>query len=351
MVSESVVPDRLRNSAPAVPVDLGKSLVLVALGENMKTKSSMWLMASGVFALATCGCGGSPATVNANTASSAPAAAASGTPPATVAPADARVPGAGDILSVLSVEHQVDLASERDGVVLSIAKDEGSAVKAGDVLAQLDDRDLQMQLVKARDDLQVAQNNVQYKEAELKAKNAAYKRQQQLRHYGLSSEADLEQAQFEAKGAEYDVHGWEALVESSQAEIRRIQLGIDQMRIHAPFPGVVVSRFIREGESLKKGDRCFRVSQLGPLQVRFQIPESSPVRPQRGAAVELSLVAGATRAFTARIVKISPTVDPASDSYDVVAQLESAKHSSLLPGMAVRVHWPGTAVTSERNRP
>ena len=45
-----------------------------------------------------------------------------------------------DVLSVLSVEHQVDLSAERDGVVVSLAKDEGSAVKAGDILGQLDDR-------------------------------------------------------------------------------------------------------------------------------------------------------------------------------------------------------------------
>jgi hypothetical protein len=39
--------------------------------------------------------------------------------------------GTGDILSVLSVEHQVDVATETDGLVVSVAKDEGSEVKAG----------------------------------------------------------------------------------------------------------------------------------------------------------------------------------------------------------------------------
>ena len=49
----------------------------------------------------------------------------------------------GDILSVLTVEHQVDVAAQRDGVVTSISKDEGGGVKVGEVLAQLDDRSLQ----------------------------------------------------------------------------------------------------------------------------------------------------------------------------------------------------------------
>jgi RND family efflux transporter MFP subunit len=243
---------------------------------------------------------------------------------------------------VLSVEHQVDLAALRDGAVLAVSKDEGSAVKASEVLGQLDDRDLQMELIKAQDDLQVSQNNVKYKEAELKAKGAAYRRQQQLRDLGLSTQADLEAAEFEAKGAEYDLHGWEALVESGQAEIRRIELEIDQTRLRAPFSGVIVRRYVRAGESVKKGDRCFRVSQLSPLQVHFQVPESSPERPQRGAPVALSLVNDANRALTAKIVKISPTVDPSSDSFDVVAQLTGSGISDLRPGMAVRVSWPAT---------
>src|SRR6202167_172090 len=207
-------------------------------------------------------------------------------------PGSGSVPGATashEVLSVLSVEHQVDVATERDGVVVSIAQDEGSTVKKGDVLGQLDDRTLQIELIKARDDLQVAQNNVKYKQAELKAKGAALARQQQLRDLGLSSQADLEQAEFEARGAEYDMHGWEAMAESSQAEIHRLEIELDQTRLRAPFPGAVVVRYVREGQQVAKGDKCFRVSQLAPLEVQFQVPESSR-HPAHGAAVKLTLV-------------------------------------------------------------
>jgi RND family efflux transporter MFP subunit len=273
----------------------------------------------------------------------APGASTSPSAPAAPVPVAARSSDPGDILSVLSVEHQVDLSAQKDGVITSILKDEGALVKAGDILAQLDDRDMQMQLIKARDDLQVSQNNVKYKEAELKAKSAALKRQQQLRALGLSSEADLEAAEFSAKGAEYDLRGWEALVESGQAEIRRLDITIDQMRVRAPYSGAVVRRYIREGQSVAKGDKCFRISQLSPLQVQFQISESAGRRPERGAPVQLSLVGDSNRTLSARIVKVSPTVDPASDSYDVTAQLNGPGLSDLRPGMAVRVEWPAAA--------
>src|ERR1700722_12808559 len=272
-----------------------------------------------------------------------PEATAKATPsqPSNVAVARASEPG--DILSVLTVEHQVDLSSQRDGVVISLAKDEGAAVKAGEILGHLDDRTLQQELVKARDDLKVTENNLQFKAAELKAKGAAYRRQQLLRDAGLSSQADLEKAEFEAKGAEYDMHGYEALVESGQAEMHRLEIEIDQTVLRAPFSGVVVRRYVRQGQAIAKGDKCFRISQLSPLQVQFQVSELAGPRPVSGAPVNLVLLDGSNRTLNAKIVKVSPTVDPSSDSYNVLAQLTGPDLANLRPGMAVRVGWSATS--------
>jgi len=275
----------------------------------------------------------------------APEATAKLTPfqPSPSSAAAARPSEPGDILSVLTVEHQVDLSSQRDGVVISVAKDEGAAVKAGEILGHLDDRTLQQELVKGRDDLKVTENNLQFKAAELKAKGAAYRRQQLLRDAGLSSEADLETAEFEAKGAEYDMHGYEALVESGQAELHRLEIEIDQTVLRAPFSGVVVRRYVREGQAIAKGDKCFRISQLSPLQVQFQVSELAGPRPVSGAPVNLVLLDGSNRTLNAKIVKVGPTVDPSSDSYNVLAQLTGPNLTNLRPGMAVRVGWPATS--------
>lgn len=307
-------------------------------------KRTLWILTAAM-AIGGAACGNSSVASGPNaTPAAAPKAPPAPHPAAPAAPAGpAKTGDAGDILSVLSVEHQVDISTERDGTVISLAKDEGAVVKAGELLGQLDDRTLQMELIKAHGDLQVAQNNVKYKEAELKAKNAALRRQQQLRTFGLSSEADLEAAEFEAKGAEFDLHGWEAMTGSAQAEIRRIEIQLEQTHLRAPFSGVVVRRYIREGEAISKGEKCFRVSQLGPLRVQFQVPESSGRRPERGARVDLSLLGDSARSWSALVVKVSPTVDPASDSYNVTAQLAGPGLSELRPGMAVRVIWPGTS--------
>jgi RND family efflux transporter MFP subunit len=309
-----------------------------------KMTKRTWIVGAAI-AVALAGCADTSAVSPARPASSdsAMATATSATQPDPAGPA--RPSENHEVLSVLSVEHQIDLASERDGVVVSIARDEGSEVNKGDVLAELDDRTLQIELAKARDELQVAQNNVKYKQSEVKAKAAALDRQQRLQAMGLSSQADLEQADFEAKGAEYDMHGWEANAESSQEEIKRLEIELDQTRLRAPFAGAVVVRYVRQGQQLAKGDKCFRVSQLAPLRVQFQVPESSGRRPTRGLKIGLSLVSDPNRALSATVVKISPVVDPSSDSYSVTAELSGKGIADLRPGMAVQVAWPGAANT------
>jgi len=295
----------------------------------------IWILA-GAMAWAVAGCDNSSVASSPKAPPPAPAAQPS------APPAAAKTTEPGDILSVLSVEHQVDVPTQTDGVVAEIIKDEGSSVRAGEILARLDDRSITAELEKAQADRRVAQNNVSYQDAEVKAKAANYRRQQQLRQYGLSSEADLEHAEFEAKGSEFDLASWKANLEKSQAEIRRLEAELDKTKIRAPFAGMVGHRYIRMGQGVSKSDKCFRISQLSPLLVQFQVPESAGRRPERGATVSLSLVGDSNRALTARIVNVGPTVDPSSDSYNVTARLTGPDLSDLRPGMSVRVDWPGT---------
>src|ERR1700735_4657544 len=231
MVRQRLVSSGLCAAARSFSLDLAEGLGLDAVamaieshksvtramrteGDSRKMTKFTTLLFSCALALATVGCGSScgnsqPSTGASADSSSGDIASSTTNGSARSVPSDID-DSKGDVLSVLSVEHQLDVTAQRDGMVVSVAKDQGATVTRGEILANLDDRTLQVDLIKARDDLQVAQNNVKYKEAEGKAKTAALQRQQQLRSLGLSSQADLEQADFEARAAEYDMPGWEA---------------------------------------------------------------------------------------------------------------------------------------------
>jgi RND family efflux transporter MFP subunit len=246
-----------------------------------------------------------------------------------------------EILSVLSVEQEVDILAQRRGIVQEVLVDQGSVVQKGAPLARLDDRELLIQRDKARADLAIADSNVKYNEAELKARQAALRRAQQMFEAGLNSQADLEEAEFRARGSQHDLDGWRATVDKQKAELRRIELEIEKTILRAPFSGVIVRRFLRSGQDVLADDKCFRLSQLTPLLVRFLVPETSPRRPRTGETVSLELLSSPRQKYSARIEKCSPIVDAASGSYEVTAQLTGANLSELRPGMSVRILWGG----------
>jgi len=279
------------------------------------------------------GCGRPEATVKPGSGERADAPR--DTIPATRAPAE----DAPDILSLLSVEHEADLRAQRDGVLVEVVRDQGASVAKGEMLARLDDRDSVAQLDRAQAEKTVAENNVKYNDAELHAKQAAFRRAAELREQGLLSLADYERAQFEAKGAEFDLAAWHANVERAQAEIRRLEVELERTRLRAPFAGVVARRYVREGQSVVKDDKCFRISELRPLQVRFLIPEASHRKPQLGQTLSVTVAGEPPRTVQASIRKVSPVVDPASASIEVLAELTGPGLEELRPGMAVHVRW------------
>jgi len=297
-------------------------------------KRAWCLLALAGLGLAAAACGGEGGKPSSPAVTAAPAET---TPPATASPPS---PGSAEreILSVLTVERQVDVLAEREGVAVEISHDEGDRVAAGAVLARLDDRELQAELDRARADLEIARTNVKYNEAELKARQAAHRRAQEMRELGLNSDADLEEAEFRAKASQYDLESWQTMVKRREAEIRLLELDLEKSRIRAPFGGVVARRYIRPGQNVGKSDPCFLLSQMAPLQVRFLVSETA-VPPRPGATVNVSPVSDRQRVYPARVLRVSPTVDAASGSYDVTAQLGGDDLGELRPGMSVRVSW------------
>lgn len=313
-------------------------MVMVAMkmprGDKMQ-RAALLIAAALGFGMAGCGNPAAASNTSDETASHPPTVSSVAKPTT-----KASAPQPLEILSVLSVEKAVDVTAQRDGVVLATESDEGSVIRSGQELGRLDDSTLEAEVQKAQSDLLVSENNVKYKQAEQQAKNAQLKRQQLLRASGLSSDADLEQAQFEAKGAGYELDSWRQEVKSSQAQINELQIEIAKTHIAAPFSGVVVRRYVRQGQQVAKNDKCFRVSQLGPLEVEFQVPETAGQQPVSGAAFTLQLVGSGGQPYAARVIRVSPTVDAASDSYDVVGRLTGANLAALRPGMSVQINWP-----------
>ncbi|HZQ92698.1 MAG TPA: efflux RND transporter periplasmic adaptor subunit [Terriglobales bacterium] len=274
--------------------------------------------------LALCGC-----------SDSRPAEAAAAAPLSTTAaskPADSALfEASGPIV----VENQLDVLAQRDGVVAHIAADTGARVSKGQLLAQLDDRQLQADKEAAEAKVASMEQNLKDFEAETRVLENDLNIAQQMYDAGLQTRQQLDHARYKLEGQRFQTRREAEIIRENRAMLRSLTLELEKTRILAPFDGVVARRYIREGQRVANNDRMFWVTATGPLSVKFTLPQEFAGKVAVADPVTVTAPAS-TAEYAARITRVSPVVDPASGSIEVQAQLTGAA-AGLLPGMTASV--------------
>jgi membrane fusion protein, multidrug efflux system len=281
-------------------------------------------------ALLGAGCGSAASDAPAVTNAAAP-------PPAAKAPAPAEPGDTGLTVSgPIIVEHQVDVTAQRDGVLAKILFDAPARVKAGTILARLDDRQIAANLEAARAKSRGIAADLKNWEADEEVMKADYGRAQHLWNLGLISEEQLQHAKYKVESDQWDIKRVQETLNTAHQEERSLELELEKMSITAPFDGLIARRYVREGQSVSKGDRLFWVTEESPLLMRFTLPEKFFGRVRSAQQFEITSPDVPGEKHSARIKEISPVVDPASGTFEVLVQLQGNR-GSLRPGMTANI--------------
>lgn len=235
------------------------------------------------------------------------------------------------------VENQVDVAAQRDGVVVVIAADTGQSVHKGDLLAQLDDRELLSDREVAQQKLDAIDADVKNWEAELKVLQSDLERAQKMWEAHIISKEVYEHTQYNTQADQYELLRERKNYLSQQAALHSLDLELQKTQIVAPFDGVIARRYLRAGQRVEAGARLFWVTAMSPLRVRFTLPERFVQKVHPGDLVSVSsLDQHAPAIHSARIIQVSPVVDPASDTIEILAEILGAP-DDLRPGMKTSI--------------
>ncbi|HLY43143.1 MAG TPA: efflux RND transporter periplasmic adaptor subunit [Terracidiphilus sp.] len=236
----------------------------------------------------------------------------------------------------LVAEQQADIAAERDGRVVQIGVQIGDRVQKGQLLAQLDDRALKSQCDAQKARIASAQEEVREWESEQKAEEADLHRADQMRTEQIISEENWEHVKFKLDETIAEVAHYRDEADASEAALSAANLQLEQSRIVAPFSGVVGRSSVRMAQQVKSGDVLFWITAEAPLHVLFTVPESAMADFSVGRALDLSTADYPGLHQPARIARVSPVVDPASGSVQVVGAVAKPSHL-LKPGMSMQV--------------
>lgn len=236
----------------------------------------------------------------------------------------------------LLVENQVDLEAQRAGVVAKILADVGQSVRQGQLLASLDDRQLLAQRDAAQASLASAQADLQDWQAETKVAEADFRRADAMYKAQLNTQEQVEHARYKWEGSKFEVEKGKQTLLHAQATLQAASLELEKAHIRAPFDGVVARRYVRAGQAVAIGDRLFWVTAVRPLQVKFTLPESFIGRIKRGQLLQLTCLDDPGIKQSAKVLQVSPVVDPSSGTFEVLAQLVNPTRS-LRPGMTASI--------------
>ena len=236
----------------------------------------------------------------------------------------------------LLVEDQVDVGAQRPGMVAKLLADVGQPVRQGQLLALLDDRQLLAQRDAAQARVHVDEANLHDWQAETKMAEADFRRADGMYKAKLSTEEELDHARYKKEGSLYEVEKGKQELLRAQADLQAVTLELEKTRIRAPFDGVVARRYVRVGQEVATGDRIFWVTAVRPLRVKFTVPESLFGRIKRGQMLDLTCADDPGAKHAAKIIQVSPVVDPSSGTFEVLAELVHPS-PNLRPGMTASV--------------
>jgi RND family efflux transporter MFP subunit len=239
------------------------------------------------------------------------------------------------------VENQVDVAAQRDGMIAKVLAEPGTQVMKGQLLAALDDRQVTADLEAARAKTRSTEADLKNWEAEAKVLDVDYARAEKMWEAQIIPKEQLEHAKFKAESDQWDVKRVSELLVNAKQTERSLELELEKTQISAPFSGVVARRYVRVGQSVVKNDRLFWVTAVAPLRVRITLPEKFMGRIKPGAALAVTSAEGGDSAkkYRAKVIQVSPVVDPSSDTIEILAEL-NGDTSGLRPGMRADVHFP-----------
>jgi RND family efflux transporter MFP subunit len=225
---------------------------------------------------------------------------------------------AGTVQSRVTVEVSARIAAH----ILQLPVRSGDLVKQGDLLATLDDRDVQSRLRQVEAALVAAKAAVVETEAE-------FTRYQTLLKSGAASRQEFEQAQMH-----YDTA--KAGVAQVEEQVKEAQLNLGYTEVRSPIAGIVVNKHAESGDLAAPGRSLVTLQKPSDLWLEAPVSEACARRIHVADPVHVRVDALET-VLTTQVTEMVPAIDPRSRSFLVRAALPP--NPALQPGMFGRLQF------------
>jgi membrane fusion protein (multidrug efflux system) len=219
-------------------------------------------------------------------------------------------------------EDEVTVGCEVEGIIKKLLVDEGSTVKQGDLLLEIDDEKLRLEVEESEAMLREGR-------ARLEHSQATFKRMNSLFDQGVIGQQELDDARNQ------EIMN-QAAVENTQAKLSRFKKELGDTRVLAPMDGVVSERLVSAGEYVKIGADLLKIVDVDPLKLAFTLPEKNAGEIMTGQKVRVITRVYAGEMFEGEVYFINPKVEAQTRTIEVKAWVDNSDFK-LRPGYFVDV--------------
>lgn len=233
-------------------------------------------------------------------------------------------------------QYESRVGSKISGRVERIAVDEGDYVKGDEEIVRLDQSDILLNRQRATAELEMAKASL--KEARLNVANLTKekKRLTSLYERKVVSEKkydDINTA-FSMSVAKVDLAS--AQMERANVNIALASQSLKDSVIKTPFPGIVVKKYVNEGEIISPGTPLVWIMNIARVTAEVEIPEVKMLQLRKGIPADIALDALPDYRFQGRISRINARVDPVNRNFKVEIDIPNGKQL-IKPGMFARI--------------
>lgn len=253
-------------------------------------------------------------------------------------------------------QRKAAVASKITGRLVSIRVEEGSHVKVGEIIAQLENEDVVASKKQAEANLNVARYNLEQVKAELDDALLSFNRIKDLYEQDFVSKADYDTAEARYKKAEAAVDAAEATVKAGEAALQEANVALEYTLIRAPFDAVVLTKNADIGDivtpigaAAEAKAAVVTIADMDSLQVEVDVSESNIQMVKIGQPCEIQLDAFPDSRFQGVVHMIVPTADRTKATVMVKIRFLE-KDKNILPEMSAKVAFLSREIKDEERK-
>lgn len=211
-----------------------------------------------------------------------------------------------------SLSENVAIGVPVPGLVVELPVKVNDSVKKGQILFQLDDRDLQAELLSTTAQLEISKAQIAVSEAQLAKLQSQLDRLTAVSDPRAVSQDELENRRRDVAVAVAQVSAAKAQLMASQTAMQRISLLISRLTIRAPRDGTILQVNLRTGEYAATSPKsaAMLIGDTDRLQVRADVDEQNAIRIRAGQKAFGYLKGDPTVTFPLEFVRVEPYIIP-----------------------------------------